>query len=204
MNISEVMGSTNVRSYMFGKDNIGQITSTLSNGGIILYPTDTIWGIGCDATNPVAVERVFKLKNRPPAKSFVLLVDSIEMLKEYVNHVHPRVDTLLHYHVRPLTVIYDQARNLPQNVIANDGSVGIRIVQDVFCRELIRSFGKPLVATSANISNEPSPTCFGNVSSEVIQGVDYVARHRQNDTSQGEPSVIIKVDNEGEIEFLRK
>ena len=189
---------------MFGKDNIGQISSILSDGGIMLYPTDTIWGIGCDATNPVAVERVFKLKNREQSKSFVLLVDSIEMLKEYVNHVHPRVDTLLHFHVRPLTVVYDQARNLPQNVIANDGSIGIRIVQDVFCREIIRSFGKPLVATSANISNAPSPTCFGNVSSAVIQGVDYVARHRQNDTKQGEPSVIIKVTNGGEIDFIRK
>lgn len=203
MEYSDVMGQPNVDTQMFGRDNINEITDTLSRGGVILYPTDTIWGIGCDATNPEAVEKVFQVKNRPQNKSFILLVDSLDMLKQYVNEVHPRVDTLLHYHVRPLTVIYDQARNLPQNVIAADGSIGIRIAQDDFCKKLIGAFGKPIVSTSANLSSEPSPKCFGGVSSEIIQGVDYVVRHRQFDKEPGAPSVLIKVSEEGEIAFLR-
>ena len=187
----------------FEKDHFENIANILAEDGILLYPTDTIWGLGCDATNPVAIERVYNLKKRDRSKPFVLLVDSIEMLKEYVVNIHPRLETLMLYHKRPMTVIYDQAKNLPENAVGPGGSVAIRVAHDPFCQHLIRTVGKPLVATSANISNEPFPTIFGEISSDVIQGVDYVARHRRNDKTPKEPSVIVKYDGKGELVFLR-
>jgi len=181
------------------------IIETLEAGGLILYPTDTIWGIGCDATDPVAVEKVFNLKNRPRHKPFILLVSSIQMLKNYVEQLHPRLETLLIYHERPLTIIYDQAKNLPSNAIADGGSVGIRLVQDPFCKALIENFGKPVVGTSANISDQPFPNNFGEVSSAVIQGVDCVVKYRQADKEKRQPSVIARLNDpvRGELEFLR-
>lgn len=187
----------------FEKDNFENIAEILANDGIILYPTDTIWGIGCDATNPVAVERVYNLKQRDRSKPFVLLVDNIEMLKEYVVSVHPRLETLMTYHKRPMTVIYDQAKNLPQNVVGPGGSIAIRIALNPFCQQLIQTVGKPLVASSANIGNEPFPSIFGEISSQVIMGVDYIARHRRTDKSPKEPSVIVRYDGKGELVFLR-
>lgn len=188
----------------FEKDHFGQIAQILNDDGLILYPTDTIWGLGCDATNQVAVERVYNLKERDRSKPFVLLVDGIEMLKEYVESLHPRVETLMMYHKRPLTVIYDKAKNLPPNAVGPGGSVAIRVAMDPFCQRLIKSLGKPLVASSANISNEPFPSIFGEISSAIIQGVDYVARHRRNDKSPKEPSVIVKFDGDGELTFIRE
>lgn len=187
----------------FDTDNFDNIADILADDGIILYPTDTIWGLGCDATNPVAVERVYNLKQRDRSKPFVLLVDSIDMLKDYVEALHPRLETLMMYHTRPMTVIYDQAKNLPENAVGPGGSVAIRVAYDPFCQQLIQAIGKPLVATSANISNEPFPTIFGEISSQVIQGVDYVARHRRTDKAPKEPSVIVKYDGKGELVFLR-
>lgn len=185
--------------------NLRPIIDTLETGGLILYPTDTIWGVGCDATDPIAVEKVFALKNRPRHKPFILLVSSIEMLRNYVEHLHPRIETLLIYHNRPLTIIYEKAKNLPSNAIADTGSVGIRLVQDPFCNQLIENFGKPLVGTSANISDEPFPNHFGEVSSAIIQGVDYVVKHRQGEKEMGQPSVIARLNDpvKGELEFLR-
>lgn len=185
--------------------NFDSVIETLDSGGIILFPTDTIWGIGCDATDPVAVEKIFALKNRPRHKPFILLVSSIEMLQNYVEHLHPRLETLLLYHQRPLTIIYDKAKNLPSNAHADGGSVGIRLVQDDFCKQLIENFGKPLVGTSANISDEPFPNHFGEISSAVIQGVDFVVRHRQGEKNMGAPSVIARMTDplKGELEFLR-
>lgn len=176
----------------------------LNREGLILFPTDTIWGLGCNACDPVAVHRVYNLKKRPTNKPFVLLVDSIDMLKKYVRHVHPRIETLLVHHVRPLTVIYDKGKNLPKNVTAKDGSIGIRIPKDNYCQSLIRTFGKPLVATSANISGEPFPSVFAEVSSAIVKGVDYVENYRQADTNFGEPSVIVRLSKRGELEFLRE
>lgn len=175
----------------------------LENGGIILYPTDTIWGIGCDATNAEAVEKVYALKQRDRSKPFILLVSSIDMLRKYVERVHPRVETLLVYHERPLTIIYDQPVNLPRNVLAPDGSIGIRIVKDEYCRQLIERFGRPIVSTSANISDEPFPSHFGEISSAVIIGVDHVVKHRQMDKEMGEPSVVARISDGAELEFLR-
>jgi len=182
------------------------ILSTLESGGLILYPTDTIWGIGCDATDAEAVERTYALKGRDRTKPLIVLVSSIEMLKNYVRQVHPRLETLLLYHVRPLTIIYKNAMNLPKNVTAPDGSIAIRIPQDKFCKALIETFGKPLIATSANLSREPYPGNFGEISSAIIQGVDKVVKYRQGDKALGEPSVIAKLSDplKGELVFLRE
>ena len=169
-----------------------------------LYPTDTIWGIGCDACNPTAIERIYNLKKRDRSKPFVLLVDSVEMLKKYVDQVPPRMETLMAFHTRPLTVIYNKGYNLPANAMAKEGSVAIRIVQDAFCKQLIHSFNRPLIASSANISNAPFPSTFGEISSEIIQGVDYVFQHRRDDKVQQEPSVIVKYNDKGDLVFIRE
>jgi L-threonylcarbamoyladenylate synthase len=177
---------------------------TLKNGGLILYPTDTVWSIGCDATNPDAVDKVYELKKRDRSQPFILLVSSVEMLKKYVESMHPRVETLLAYHVRPLTVIYERAINLPQNVFAPDGSIGIRVVRDEYCQRLIEAFGRPLVAANANVSGEPQPSHFGEVSSAIIVGVNHVVKHRQMDKEMNEPSVVARVGEGSELEFLRE
>lgn len=188
----------------FLKDNLEEVLAVLANDGLILYPTDTIWGIGCDACNPTAIERIYNLKKRDRSKPFVLLVDSVEMLKNYIEQVPPRIETLLSFHTRPLTVIYDKGFNLPANAMAKTGSVAIRIVQDDFCKQLIHNFNRPLIATSANISNAPFPSTFGEISSEVIQGVDYVFQHRRDDKTQYEPSVIVKYNEKGDLVFIRE
>jgi len=188
----------------FLRDNLEEVLATLTNDGIILYPTDTIWGIGCDACNPTAIERIYNLKKRDRSKPFVLLVDSVDMLKNYVEQLPPRIETLLAFHTRPLTVIYDKGYNLPDNAMANTGSVAIRLVQDEFCKQLIHTFNRPLVATSANISDAPFPSNFGEISSEVIQGVDYVFHHRRDDKTQHEPSVIVKYNEKGDLVFIRE
>ncbi len=198
------MTKTNLKSFMFEKDNLENIKAVLENGGLILYPTDTIWGIGCDATNPEAVEKVYQLKQKNRNKSFIILVDGIEMIKTYVEHVHPRIDTLLLHHVRPLTVVFENARNLPSNLIADDGSIAIRLVRDEFCQNLIRDYGKPLIATSANVSEEPFPNNFGEISSAIIKGVDYVFKQRRYEKEAKEPSVIVKAQDDGELIFLRE
>lgn len=198
------MTNVELPTSIWSDDQIADLTKGLLNGDIILFPTDTIWGIGCDATDPVSVQRIYNLKKRTPDKPYVLLVDSIEMIKNYVHSVHPRIETLLGYHTRPLTVVYPGAKNLPDISVAQDGSVAIRIVQDAFCRALIRAVGRPLVATSANVSNQPFPGNFGEISSEILSGVDQVVRLRQDEKSLGKPSVMITVDKAGEIIFLRK
>ena len=199
------MMQTNLQAFMFENEKQTSIIDVLTSGGLILYPTDTIWGIGCDACNESSIDKIFQLKKRDPSKSFILLVDSIEMLKDYVVEVHPRIETLLSHHVQPLTVIYEQAKNLPKNAQATDGSVAIRVVQDSFCRNLIAQFGKPLIATSANVSNEPFPTHFGNISSTILTGVDHVVNmhHQSNSKEKVQPSVIVKMAPNGELDFLR-
>jgi L-threonylcarbamoyladenylate synthase len=189
------------------RDDISEIVSLLEEGKIILYPTDTIWGIGCDATNEEAIEKISALKRRKPDKSYVMLVDSIEMLKLYAPKVHPRIETLLTFHDRPLTVVYDRfsgVTGLPPAARAADGSAAIRVAKDPFCQKLIAAFGKPLISTSANISGAPFPAHFGEISSEILAEVDYVVKFRQDDKEPREPSVIAKVDRRGELDFLRE
>jgi len=197
------MTNVNLQSFILGSIQFNDLLECLRTDGIILYPTDTIWGIGCDATNETAVKKIYDLKKRELSKPFVLLVDSLEMLKEYVHQVHPRIETLLSFHQRPLTVVYNQAKNLPPISASDTGSVAIRVVQDAFCKQLIGAFGKPLISTSANISTEPFPANFGEVSSAIIEGVNYVVKFRQDEKTMGEPSVVVKVEENGELVFLR-
>jgi L-threonylcarbamoyladenylate synthase len=185
------------------RDDISDIVRLLREGQIICYPTDTIWGIGCDATNEAAVSRISSIKGRPPAKGYVLLVSDLEMLKNYVPKIHPRLETLLSFHTRPLTVIYERSTGLPSYVKAPDGSVAIRIAQDEFCQELIRAFNGPIISTSANASGEPYPPTFGGISSAILGAVDYVVKYRQDDKEPGEPSSIARLDRHKELEFLR-
>ncbi|HMG14838.1 MAG TPA: L-threonylcarbamoyladenylate synthase [Saprospiraceae bacterium] len=184
-------------------DNLENISNLLEQGGVILYPTDTIWGLGCDATNIEAIEKIIHIKERSPEKGFVLLVDSLEMLKNFVKYIHPKIETLLSYHNRPLTVIYPDPKNLPTKVFAPDGSAGIRITKDEFCKELIWGLGKPIISTSANLTGEAFPANFGEINSLIIQQVDYVVKYRQNDHRAHEPSVIVKMSGKKELEFLR-
>lgn len=195
---------TNQNTYMVQNYYLEPVIATLESGGLILYPTDTTWGIGCDATNAAAIDKVSRLKNQANAGPFVLLVASIEMLKHYVVEIHPRVETLLLFHARPLTVIYKDAKNLPPNACGADGSVAVRIPQDVLCKSLLEEFGKPIVATTANIGGMPIPKHFGEISSDVIMGVDYVVKYRTLDKEMGEPSVLARLSDDEELEFLRE
>jgi L-threonylcarbamoyladenylate synthase len=190
---------------MFENEKFDEILAVLRRGGIILYPTDTTWGIGCDATNEDAVQQLINIKTEKPEKGYILLVDSIEMLKNHAREVHPRVQTLLAHHVRPLTVVYDEAMGIAPNALAADGSVAIRIVQDAFCRELIRQFGKPIVKTSANIVGQKYPTHYGEVQSDILEKVDMVVRLKQDRKERGEPSIIARFNPEAdELDFLRE
>ncbi len=179
------------------------VTEMLQSGKLLLYPTDTIWGIGCDATNSDSIERIGDLKRRHESKSYVILVSNIDMLNEYVQSIHPRLETLLMHHNRPLTIIYNNPVGLPKEVMADDGSAAIRVVKDAFCQAMIEKFKKPIVSTSANVSGEPYPSDFGKISSEIIGGVDYVVKHRRKDRTVAEPSVIARMAENEELEIIR-
>ncbi|MBK6931366.1 MAG: Sua5/YciO/YrdC/YwlC family protein [Saprospirales bacterium] len=186
------------------RDDISDIVRLLGEGGVICYPTDTIWGIGCDATNETAVTRLSALKGHAPEKGYILLVDSLEMLKRYVSRIHPRIETLLAYHQRPLSVIYEHVHGLPASVKNSNGSVAIRLTRDEFCCALIGALGRPLVSTAAAKHGEPYPPTFGAISSEILGGVDYVVKYRQDDKEPHEPSAIAYLDRHKELEFIRE
>ncbi len=188
---------------MINDSLINETAAILHEGKTILYPTDTIWGLGCDATNADAVKKIFEIKERSPEKAFILLVDSIEMLKNYVKKIHPRVETLLVYHKRPLTLIYKEAINLPDISQSKDKSVGIRIAIDPFCQRLISTFGKPIISTSANKSNEGSPKFYDEISQSIKTEVDYIVDHRREDREPKEPSIIATFDKNGELNIIR-
>lgn len=183
---------------------IPDVVDVLKRGDILLYPTDTIWGLGCDATDEKAVLRVFRIKQRPTDLPLVILVDSIEMLKDYVSKIHPRVETLLSMHYKPLTIIYPTAGNLPAVVSGGKKTIAIRVVHDPFCQEMIRQFGRPVVSTSANVSGTPWPKGFGEISSEILKAANYVVRHRRDEKETGEPSVIATFNSKGTLDFLRE
>ncbi|MBX2932562.1 MAG: threonylcarbamoyl-AMP synthase [Chitinophagaceae bacterium] len=174
----------------------------LHNEGTILYPTDTIWGIGCDATSNIAVEKIIQLKQRPAHKSFVVLVSNEKELMQYVATLDLEIFNYLDKQTKPTTVIYPHAIGLADNVLAADGSVAIRICKDEFCKTLIKRFRKPIVSTSANISNELSPINFYSIHQSIKDGVDYVVQHRQNDNTQATPSSIIQWVN-GQVNIIR-
>ncbi|MDR0371794.1 MAG: threonylcarbamoyl-AMP synthase [Prevotellaceae bacterium] len=177
---------------------------TLSNGGVIIYPTDTVWGIGCDATNENAVERIYTIKKRTHAKSMLILTDDVEKLSDYIENVPEMALKLIRLSDRPLTIIYPHAKNLAPNLIADDGSVGIRITTERFSKNLCKQFGKPIVSTSANIADKRSPANFNEITEEIKKEVDYVVTCRRYETVGRSPSTIIRIDNENRLEIIRK
>ena len=184
-------------------EEIKNACSILYKGGLILYPTDTIWGIGCDATNEDAVRRVFELKQRADSKALIVLMDSPAKLGFYMEEVPEISWDLIELSEKPLTIIYPKARNLASNLLAEDGSVGVRITREDFSRHLCERFHKAIVSTSANISGQSSPRFFDEISPEIINGVDYVVNYRRNDTTPTQPSSIIKLGVGGQVQVIR-
>lgn len=175
----------------------------LNNSKTILYPTDTVWGIGCDATNINAVDKIFKLKQRLESKSLIILVSNWEMLQKYIDAIPAKVSCIITGSSKPTTVIYKNPKGLAKNVIAADNTVAIRIVNDGFAHELIQLFGKPIVSTSANISGDPSPKSFEEINPTLLDSVDYIV-NLPLENNNGITSQIVKVHGDGKIEFLRK
>lgn len=182
--------------------DIEQCLQVLKSGGLILYPTDTVWGIGCDATNEKAVDKVYALKQRSDSKALIVLVADERDVLQYTAAPDLAVFDYLQTVEKPTTVIYEGAIGLAENLIAADGSIGIRICEETFCKHLIKRFRKPIVSTSANISGEPAPRIFSEITDEIKTGVDYVVHYRQNDTIIAAPSSVIKWAN-GKAEVLR-
>ncbi|MBQ8865675.1 MAG: threonylcarbamoyl-AMP synthase [Bacteroidaceae bacterium] len=185
-------------------EDIKTAVQTLRKGGLILYPTDTIWGIGCDASNEEAVRRIFQLKQREDSKAMICLVDSANRMQRYLRQVPDVAWDLVEFAEKPLTLILDGAVNLAPSLIAEDGSVGIRVTRENISHELCYRYERAIVSTSANISGAPSPSCFAEISEEIKKGVDYIMLSRQNDLSKSKPSQIIKLGLDGQIQIIRK
>lgn len=192
----------------YDKKDLAEALRVLRSGGVIVYPTDTVWGIGCDATNEEAVQRIYALKRRADSKSMLVLIDSPAKLPYYVGEVPDTAWTLLDATnddetSKPLTIIYPHAHNLAPNLIAEDGSVGIRITNEPFSKALCAQLRHPLVSTSANISGQPAARCFRGIAQEILDGADYVCRFRRDDDSEHEPSSIIKVNADNTFSIIR-
>ncbi len=185
------------------ENDIVKSLEILAQGGTILYPTDTIWGIGCDATNTRAVEKIYRIKSRVETKSLIILIDHIDKLPIYIEKVPDITEDLLASITNPVTIIYSDARKLAANVIASDGTIAIRIVKDEFCSELIRRFGKPIVSTSANISGFNTPVIFSQIATEVKQSVDYIVLYKQEYFTRSKPSTIIRLRDDGMYSIIR-
>lgn len=186
------------------QEDIKKAIEILKSGGIILYPTDTIWGIGCDATNEEAVKRIYELKQRDDSKSMLVLLDNPVKLQAYVQEVPDIAWDLIDLTDKPLTIIYEGAKNLAVNLIAPDGSIGIRITDELFSRDLCKQFRKPIVSTSANISGDPSPARYSKISPAIKNGVDYVVKYRQKENVEVKPSGILRLGKNGTIQIIRK
>ena len=184
-------------------EDIKKACEVMQAGGVILYPTDTIWGIGCDATNEEAVKRVYDIKKRSDAKAMLVLMDNPVMLERYVDDIPDVAWSLIDVADKPLTIIYSHAKNLAKNLLASDGSIGIRITGEEFSRRLCERFRRPLVSTSANLSGEPSPANFSEVSDVIKDSVDYIVSYRRDDMSCATPSSIIKLDDGGLFRIIR-
>ena len=180
-----------------------KLLETLKSGGIILYPTDTIWGIGCDATDDEAVMKIFELKNRDQNKPLIILVESEKRLQDLVEVPAVAWD-IMDLSEKPITIVYDAPKGISKNLIAEDGSIGIRLVKNEFCKRLISKLNKPIVSTSANFSGEKSPKSFADISQKLINKVDAVAEDQKNRVSKWEASSIIRVWNDGRIKVIRE
>ena len=186
------------------KEDIKKACEVMNKGGVILYPTDTIWGIGCDATNEEAVRRVYEIKKRADSKAMLVLVDNAVKVDFYVNQAPEIAFDLIELATKPLTIIYDDAKNLAPNLIAEDGSVGIRVTSEEFSNQLCYRFRKAIVSTSANVSGEPSPATFVEISEEIKQAVDYIVQSRQNERTASKSSSIIKLGKGGQVKVIRE
>lgn len=185
-------------------EEIKKACQVMREGGVILYPTDTIWGIGCDATNEEAVRRVYEIKRRADSKAMLVLVDSAVKVDFYVQDVPEVAWDLIEVADKPLTIIYSGARNLAPNLLAEDGSVGIRVTGEEFSKRLCQQFRKAIVSTSANVSGQPSPQNFSEISEDIKAAVDYIVDYRREETTQAKPSSIIKLDKGGVIKIIRQ
>lgn len=186
------------------KNDISKALEVLRSGGVILYPTDTIWGLGCDATNPEAVKKIYTLKKRTDNKTMIILVDTPNRINSYIEEVPDIAFDLMELTNKPLTLILEGAKNLAENVVnREDQSVGIRVVNEAFCQQLIRQFKKPIVSTSANYSGEAAPAIFDEIDDTLISQVDFVVEYRQDDIKKTTPSGIIKVETNGGIKIIR-
>ncbi len=188
---------------IFDADDMREAVKVLKQGGVILYPTDTVWGIGCDATNEQAVKRIFEIKQRDDSKAMLLLMDTPGRLRQYVTEVPDMAYDLIELATRPLTIIYPQAHSLAPQLIAEDGSVGIRITEELFSKTLCMRLGKPLVSTSANTSGERTPQNYSEITKQIRDSVDYVVRYRRGDRKKTEPSQIIKLDEKNHFVIIR-
>jgi len=185
------------------EEDIKKAVEVMRRGGVILYPTDTIWGIGCDATNPEAVARVYKIKQRDDSKALICLVDSDARLQRYVRNVPEVAWDVMELATKPTTVILDNAVNLAPNLIAEDGSIAMRITREEFSRELCYRFQKPIVSTSANISGEPAAQNYRDIDPDILEAVDYVCWTRRQEHQPHQPSSIIKIGQDGEVKIIR-
>ena len=186
------------------EEDLARSIVVLKKGGTILYPTDTIWGIGCDATNPKAVEKVYALKRRAESKSLIILLDSFDKIARYVEKVPDVAYDLVSNMESPLTIIYSSAKNLAPNVIASDGTIAIRVVNEEFCRQLITRFGKPIVSSSANIAGDSTPLIFSSITEEIVKNVDYVVNLKHDIFNRSKPSTIIRLFENGEFTIIRQ
>ncbi len=188
---------------MVFEEDIKKSLEILRSGGILLYPTDTIWGLGCDPANSAAIEKIFKIKSRPENVSLIILVNGATMLERYVRVVPETAYQLTGASDKPLTIIYPEGKNLAPGICSEDGSVAIRICNDPFCNELITRFRKPVVSTSANLSGNPAPSHFGEIDVRITDAVDYVVKYRQDDRQKHTASPIIKIEKNGVFKILR-
>lgn len=184
-------------------EDIKAALEALQKGGVILYPTDTVWGLGCDAGNEEAVKRIYAIKKRTDSKSMLVLMENAALIDRYVSEVPEIAYDLIELTEKPLTIVFNGAKNLARNLVADDGSIGIRITTEAFSSDLIRRFKRPIVSTSANLSGKPSPDCFNEIDKLIIDAVDYVVKYRQDDTRKTVPSSIMKVGSGGEIKIIR-
>lgn len=185
------------------KEDLNNAVKVLKEGGVILYPTDTVWGLGCDATNSEAVKRIFEIKQRIETKSMIVLVENIAAVERIVGEIPESAEQLIGVSVDPLTIIYDNARGLAKGVTADDGSVGIRITTEKFSNLLCKKFRRPIVSTSANISGHKNATTYRDIADEIKKSVDYIVEYRREDAKKSKPSGIIKVGSDNVIKIIR-
>jgi len=184
-------------------EEVRKAKECILSGGVLLYPTDTIWGIGCDATHPDAVQKVYAIKQRSDQKSMLVLMNGISMLSKYLDQIPDKAVEIINAAKKPTTIIYPGATNLAKNLVAEDGSVGVRITRDPFCRKLLEELGKPIVSTSANLSGDPAPSTYKAIDARICEGVDLVVDWRRDEDTLPAPSTILRIDNKGEILVIR-